>query len=331
MALDFTPSRPGQNNGSGDPKALFMQVYSGEVLAAFDEVNVMMGRHNVRTIKNGSSAKFPVVGKATAKYMKAGDRLTGSPIQTSQRVITIDDLLVSDVMIYDLDAAMAEYDVRSQFTKQQGASISNEFDRHVFQMGLLSARDTAITAGFTGGGTKEITYDRTTPAKERGLALGEAIFAAAEQMDNSDIPETSRSFYVRPSEYYALVQSLELINNLYGGKGAVAEGEIIRVAGFEIVKTNHLPNTVVKAGTTAAGTDDKYAGDFSNTLGLAMHPQAVGTCKLLDIGTEISRSNEGQGWLTVCKMAVGHGALFTPAAIEVAAVKAAPPAKAASK
>ena len=49
-------SRLGQIDGAGDPKALFLKVFSGEVLTSFENKTVTMGRHVVRTIQNGKSA-----------------------------------------------------------------------------------------------------------------------------------------------------------------------------------------------------------------------------------------------------------------------------------
>lgn len=51
-----TVSRIGQIEGAGDEKALFLKVFSGEVLTAFHNENVMMDKHMVRTIQNGKSA-----------------------------------------------------------------------------------------------------------------------------------------------------------------------------------------------------------------------------------------------------------------------------------
>jgi len=46
-------SNPGQNLSSGQRDALFMKVFSGEVLTAFARTSVMMSRHMVRTIPHG--------------------------------------------------------------------------------------------------------------------------------------------------------------------------------------------------------------------------------------------------------------------------------------
>lgn len=49
----------GQINGAGATDALFLKMFAGELLTAFDEANVVMDKHTVRNIKSGKSASFP--------------------------------------------------------------------------------------------------------------------------------------------------------------------------------------------------------------------------------------------------------------------------------
>lgn len=51
--LETGISNPGKNLSTGDRDALFMKVFSGEVLTAFARNTVMMSRHQVRTIDHG--------------------------------------------------------------------------------------------------------------------------------------------------------------------------------------------------------------------------------------------------------------------------------------
>ena len=50
------------NNTGTDYDALFLKVFSGEVLAAFQRQNKMLPLTTVRTISQGKSATFPAVG-----------------------------------------------------------------------------------------------------------------------------------------------------------------------------------------------------------------------------------------------------------------------------
>lgn len=52
----MTPSRIGQINQSGDPLALFLKVFSGEVLSSFEIATVMKSRVLTRSISSGKSA-----------------------------------------------------------------------------------------------------------------------------------------------------------------------------------------------------------------------------------------------------------------------------------
>ena len=92
-------SNPGwvDNDGGTYAKdnANFLKVFTGEVLTAFDENNVMKDLHKVRTIPHGKSASFVVMGKAAARYHVPGTAVLGSnQIKQSERTINIDDLLL---------------------------------------------------------------------------------------------------------------------------------------------------------------------------------------------------------------------------------------------
>ena len=118
---DLNLSYPGQVNKAGATDALFMKTFTGEVMTAFAERNVMKDLHRVRTISHGKSASFAVLGKAAARYHTPGTAILGhNQIATNERVINIDDLLIADVAIYDLDDAKNHYDVRQEYSKQLG-------------------------------------------------------------------------------------------------------------------------------------------------------------------------------------------------------------------
>ena len=51
-----TVSRIGSINDGADKQALFLKVFSGEVLESFERTSVTMGKHFVRTIESGKSA-----------------------------------------------------------------------------------------------------------------------------------------------------------------------------------------------------------------------------------------------------------------------------------
>lgn len=303
------PSRPGQVDLAGDAKALFLKKFAGEVLAAFTETNTAQSRHMVRSITEGKSAQFPAIGKTVAAYHTPGTELVGQTIAHNERVISIDDVLISDVFIANIDEAMSHYEFRSEYVKQCAAALSRTFDTNVYRVIGLAARATATVTGGNGG-TAITDADALTNAD----SLIESIFAAAEAMDEKDVPEGDRFVAVKPEQYYKLVNSSsKLIHSDYNpqSNGGYAQGKVFRVAGMEIVKTNNLPQTNLATGPTA------YQGNFTTCAALCWHRSAAGTVKLWDISTEMKYQMERQGTLLLAKYAVGHGILRPESAVEI--------------
>lgn len=318
--------RLGQINGSGDVDALFLKVYAGEVLTAFEGNNVMLDRTMVRTISHGKSASFPAVGLIDAFYHTPGSELLGQKVNQNEALIHIDDLLVSDAFLANIDEAKNHFDMRSIITTEQGRKLAKVMDQHLLQVGVLAARASNVVSGLPGGSVIN-QGSSGAPAnadfENSGDDLAAALFMAAQKLDEKDVPETDRYCFVRPAQYYKLVQAEKTINRDFGGQGAYSDGKVFRVAGIEIVKTNNLPNTNITAGSgVRAGTEDRYAGDFSNTVALVMHKSAIGTVKLLDLAVDAGYDMRRQGWMVVSKYAVGHGILRPNAAVEISKASA---------
>lgn len=316
---DAVVSRLGQINQTGDVKAMFLKVFAGEVLTAFHNANVMMDKHSVRTITHGKSASFPHVGTTGARYHTPGTEITGSKISHAETIITIDDLLISDAFIANIDEAMNHYEVRSVYTSEMGEALAGQMDRHILQTAIQAARASNKITGLPGGsviGTNSAGAPASANFATNGDHLAKAMFLAAQTLDEKNVTG-DRFMFVRPAQYYMLASALNNINKDWGGQGSYADGEIIKIAGITIIKTNNLPNGVVTSGTVEAGTGDKYAGDFSNVVGLVMTKAAVGTVKLMDLGMESEYQISRQGTLMVAKYAVGHGILRPEAAIEI--------------
>ena len=305
-----TVSRIGQAAGSGSTTALFLKVFAGEVITAFETANSTLDKHMVRTISSGKSAQFPVTGKATASYHTIGNEITGGTLTHNERVISIMDLLIAPVFIARIEEAMNHYDVRSIYSSELGRALANQMDKHVYQAMLLASR--ASAASPQAAGQQETDADFATNA----ASAAATIFSAAGKLDELDIPADDRYCAVAPATYYNLIQGTTVINRDWGGSGSYSDGKVLKVAGINIVPTNNLPSSNINSGV-AQGSDGSLAGDFSNTVGLVWHKSCAGTVKLLDLSTEMEYDMRRQGTLMVAKYAMGHGILRPEAAIEI--------------
>lgn len=313
-----TPSRFGQVNGSGDVDALFLKVFSGEVMAEFETANVSMDKHFVRQITSGKAADFPKLGKTTAAYHTPGVEITGGQINSGQETITINDLLLSSVFIANIDEAKTHFDVRGHYAREMGLALANQMDRHVLQTGIQAALRSTPT--LTGGNAGEIIDNASLGSGKDMDAnandLVDAIMKGRETMDENGVPEEDVFIYLRPKHYYLLANSSKVQNVEFGntGNGSVSDGKVLRVAGVPVVKTTQLPTTNVTTGVSA-GSAGRQAVDARNTVALLMHKSAVGTVKLLDLATEGAYDIRRQGTLMVAKYAVGHGVLRPEGAV----------------
>lgn len=301
----------GQINSAGAADALFLKVYGGEVLTAFEQNNVVMPLHTVRTISSGKSAQFPATWRVTGGYHTAGTEIVGQTANQNERVITIDDLLVSSVFIADIDEAKTHFDYRSTYSMETGRFLAANWDKNVMQVMALAARGAAIVTGAPGG---TVFTSATTLYKTSATDLAAGIYAAVQTFDEKDIPQTSeKNALVRPAQYYLLAQSTALINRDWAlGNGNYGTGQILQVGGANIIKTNHVPSTLVNTGPTA------YQGDFTKTAALVVTKEAVGTVKLMDLSMRMSYDERRLGTLIVSRYAVGHGILRSECSVELA-------------
>ena len=308
-----TVSFLGKANNTGDDNALFLKVFSGEVLAAFARRNQMLGMSMVRTISQGKSAQFPALGKTTASYHTPGNEITGKVIQKNERVITIDDLLISDSFISQIDEAKNHYDVRSIYSTEMGNALAREVDQHLLQLAILAAQSATTVTGESGG---SVITD--ADAKTNGGSLITSIFDAAQALDEKDVPEEDRYCVVPPATYYNLVENDKILNRDFGGSnGIYAEGQVLKVAGINIVKSNTAVDAFADNSSAISGANNTYTGDFSNTAAVVFHKSAIGTVKLMDLAMESEYDIRRQGTLMVAKMALGHGILRPEAAVEI--------------
>ena len=341
------PSRLGAINGSGNVEALFLKVFSGEILTTFEETNIMKDLHRVRTIQNGKSAQFPATGIATAAYHTVGQDIADSSnnylsnIKHAEKTISIDDVLISSTFIANIDELKNHYDVRSIYAKELGKALAKRFDIATMKTLAAAARASATITGGNNGtiiGQSSSVFSAIPTAAE----IIDALYLMAENLDGKEVSDEGRFAILSPSMYYTLItadnNAVSLASNRdAGGVGNIATGTIAQVAGISLYKSNHLTDIAVSdanqdqdddasnATTGAGGVNNDpfntgtngYNANLSDVKILGGTQDAIGTVKLLDLATESEYQIQRQGTLFVAKYAMGHGVLRPECAVEV--------------
>ena len=211
-----TVSRLGLVNNTGTAfDALFLKVFSGEVLTAFARNNIFNEQlHSVRTITSGKSAQFPVLGTATAAYHTVGTPLVGAnQIKANEKIINIDDLLISQAFVSNLDELKNHYDVRATYADELGKALARTYDQNVAKMIANASRASTTLSGGQGGIVSSFPTGagNTTSSGITGDELAGAIYDIAQAFDERDIPPTDDSvYYHQPNiiNWLSLLQEL---------------------------------------------------------------------------------------------------------------------------
>ena len=317
------PASIGRVNAGGSEDALFLKVFSGEVLTAFERASVTQGADMVRSISNGKSASFPVMGRIDASYHTPGTEITGSDVNHNEKVITINDLLVSSAFLSNIEEAKNHWDVRSAYSSEIGRALAFQKDKHVLQTIGQAAQGSANITGGDAGTVLTNTGIASGTAATAANAMIDSLFDAASNLDSHYVPKEGRKAFIRLEEYYKLANATNAVNIDFSGgaNGGVAEGKVMRVAGIELIPTAHFVssnvNSGVDQGSATQGGSNPQAVDLSNYVCLVSHPSAAGTVQLMNLATEMEYDIRRQGTLMVAKYAMGHGVLRPEAAVGI--------------
>jgi len=318
-----SPVSVGRVNAGGSEDALFLKVFAGEVLTSFERASKTEGADMVRSISSGKSATFPVMGRVGASYHTAGAEITGSDVNHNEKVITINDLLISSVFLSNIEEAKNHWDVRSAYSQEIGRALAFTKDKHILQtIGQASLASANVSdSGYGAGATITNTGIASATDATAANAMIDALFGAAKQLDANYVPSEGRKCFMRLEEYYKLANATNAINVDFSGRGSIAEGKVVKIAGIELVPVAHFVdsnvNSGVDQGSATAGGSNPQAVNLTNYVALVSHPSAVGTVKLMDLGVEKEYDIRRQGTLMVAKYAMGHGVLRPEAAVGI--------------
>jgi len=298
--MSYTASRLGENAGTAtNAKELFLKVFAGEVLTAFNTNNIAMPLHRVRTISSGSSAQFPLTGIAATATLAAGNEVSPSAISHSEKTVNINDLLTSSVFIAKIDEAMNHYDVRSIYSTEIGTALAKAADVAVFGQIAAATDDTAEYAQGANQNNADVEIAGTGSAIT-GTAVADSIFEALQALDEKNVTG-ERSVVLDAATYYTMFKGT--VSNLagvmssdFGTGGNLNAGSVPQVGGAKVYMSNNLP---------------------SGSKGLVFTKDAAATVKLLDLAVESEYQVSRQGTLMVARYAMGHNSLRPECAVKL--------------
>ena len=289
-------TRTGQSNATGDVRALYLKLFSGEMFKGFQRNTIARDLVMKRTLTNGKSLQFIYTGRTKAEYHTPGNSILGNsdgapPV--AEKTITCDDLLISSAFVYELDETLAHYDLRGEISKKIGYALAEKYDRKIFRAITKAARQASpvTKTNFVEPGGTQIRVGTNAQASDAYNAtfLVNAFYDAAAALDEKGVSGEGRVAVLNPRQYYDLIQGVGgsgsgayLINRDEQGDALQSGNGILEIAGIRIYKSMNIPffgkfgtNLGGSAGATNPGVAaPTNTGDF---VGEAIADERAGT------------------------------------------------------
>ncbi len=256
-------TRQGQSNSTGDVRALYLKLFSGEMFKGFQHNAIARDLIMKRTLKNGKSLQFIYTGRTTSEFHTPGKPILGNsdgapPV--AEKTITVDDLLISSAFLYEIDEVLAHYDLRSEISRKIGYALAEKYDRLAFRAITRGARSASpITkTNFVEPGGTQIRVGSTTNDSDAYVAtnLVNAFYDAAAAFDEKGVSTDGRVAVLNARQYYELIQQVGengLVNRDQQGTSRQKGNGIVEIAGIKIYKSMNIP-FLGKYGTAYGGT-----------------------------------------------------------------------------
>ena len=328
---------------------LLYELFAGEVLAEFAKTTVAMDKIRQRSLPKGAkSIAFPKLGTAVAGYHTAGANIittdsagyastatTNGDVNKGEKIIYADKLLLSSVLIDDLEAKLLAWDARAEYSKLLGRAIGDKIDQTIMRVIFNGAGQSADYTGGPTGIAKTVNVAGTTDVAGltavADIATNIPLFLTAlmevkTAMDDASVPMEGRYCVIPPAVYNWLLsgalKGVEyglILNRDVGGAGSVSSGGLGNVAGFQMVMSNNMPFS------NFSSTDHRLISTEGNTytanttaLGaLCFQSEAAGMVKVSDLAIESEYMTEYQADLLVAKLACGVDVLRPEACAKI--------------
>ena len=280
-------TRQGQSNSTGDARALYLKLFSGEMFKGFQHNAIARDLVMKRTLKNGKSLQFIYTGHTKAEYHVPGQSILGNsdgapPV--AEKTITVDDLLISSAFVYELDETLAHYDLRGEISKKIGYALAENYDRKIFRKISQAARKASPVSktNFVEPGGTQIQVGAGSDADDSldPDKLVTAFYDAAAALDEKGVPTEGRVGVLNPRQYYALIKGLDgsgigayLVNRDEQGDALQSGKGVYEIAGIKIYKSMNIPfftkygakyapSSGASAGTDLATVNPGNTGSF---------------------------------------------------------------------
>ena len=130
-----TTMNAGTPGGANGTSKLWLPIWSGEVMYAYDQYRVFEPLVESRTIASGRSMEFPIMGQVAMKpAWFAGEELLGSPQNHTTQTFSINldaRPIASYFELDNIDLMITQWQYRQELARQAGQTLANARDLQI--------------------------------------------------------------------------------------------------------------------------------------------------------------------------------------------------------
>lgn len=297
VAGTWNLTRPNQQNSAGDPLALVIEEFTGQVEGTIARRSVTESWLPVRPVKGTATVSNYAVGEATLGKVVPGEAPAAAGADFSKLSLTIDTVVYARNALPLLDVFQTNFDARKEIATEHGKKIAKFKDESFFIQAAKAAQLATSPYGSNGhlGGntyTFAAAADRLDPAK-----LYRAYAELFTKFENKDVDPIADDLviFATPEQYYTLLQSEQLTNGEYiTAEGNSVQTKVLSAFGVPVISTNNIPQRLIGVGGHSLGA--AFEGDFTKIVGLVFSPRALLAGETIPLESDVFYDKLFKSW-----------------------------------
>ena len=271
----------------------FITLFEAEVKQAYQGDAVLRNAVRMRTNVEGSTVKFPKIGKGTAQIRTPQTDVV--PLNTSFSTVTatMENYIAAEYSDI-FDQAKVNFDERQELAQVVGKAIARREDQIIID----------VMEAASPGATIANTVVTSGSAAASDLNIGK-IIAAKKAMDAANVPPTDRHAVIHANSLAGLLGDERAISGDFQNIKALVAGELNTMMGFQF----HIVGDRDEGGLAIDGSSDR------NTF--FYHRSAIGCGVGIPPKVEVNYVPEKTSFLVSAMYSAGAVAIDTAGLIKV--------------
>jgi hypothetical protein len=269
----------------------FVTLFDAEVKQAYQAEAMLRGAVRVRSGVEGSTYKFPKIGKGVAQVRVPQTDVTPLNVTYGQVTVTLADYIAAEYSDIFMQAKV-NFDERRELVQVVSKAIGRRQDQIILD--ALAASSTSLTVSNDIGGTDT----NMNVAKLRD---------AKKKLDAGNVPAGDRHIIIHANSLASMLSETSVTSSDFNTVKALVAGEINTFLGFQF----HVMGDRAEGGLPIDGSSDRTI--------YAFHKDAIGMAEGIAPKTEINYIAEKTSFLIASMFSAGAVAIDDEGIVKITA------------